>query len=72
MIKKKHDDYSRLKDILKNNLQLNFHLNNEVMRLQNEIKKINNEIFQNELTPEKLREIMLIDYDDDERDEIEY
>jgi len=60
-----HDDYSRLRDYLKSITKINIQLFKKTNDLEDEIMKIRAEIFHNELTAEDLRELLLIDYEEE-------
>ncbi|MHA1818995.1 MAG: hypothetical protein ACTSU2_08695 [Promethearchaeota archaeon] len=59
---KQNNDFNRIKEIIKYLTIANIILGNKVNILENEIKKIKEELFQNELSPEDLRDILLMDY----------
>lgn len=61
----KNEDYARFRDTMRFLLNAIPHLNYKVRNLEVEIKKIREEIFQNELTPKDLKEILLFDYDEE-------
>ncbi len=58
-------DYTRFKNYLKDLTVKLIYLNKKSNDLEEEILKIREEIFQNELSSEDLRNIMLLDYDED-------
>ena len=58
-------DYSRLRDYLKSMTKISIYLLKKTGDLEEEIRKIREEIFHNELTSKDLREILLIDYEED-------
>ncbi|MGQ4873362.1 MAG: hypothetical protein ACP6IY_04730 [Promethearchaeia archaeon] len=58
-------DYGKFKEILMFLIKSNLILSQKVTLLQNELNKIKEEIYQNELTVEDFEDIMQFDYEDD-------